>query len=768
MTSDSCIALITIVCLIGSSSSHLNAGNSNRSGHADVPEELFARIIAGLGELWPDEGTIQYEVVESTDLKSVRAQVGIDTPQVVTQKLTSKKEIEICSEYAHIVSEQVRPDGTVISRSELLDQVDGRLSWGSSDATGVYLTKTLSSSYVDQLPTHRAASLIGGTIGSMQEPRLKAFLQRNRDKLELESTTGGTVSLSCIESNGAKWRFEFAGDAGRLFLTAVEQTDPPGQGVFKSHWHKSSDIKYAIDSCGRRHLAGYVNRSRTEYQNRSVLERSVESNCEVVRFEYLPSRDESSMRLRNEPKEGMKVKLVGSDWLHHEWRDGRVVAVTDPDAMKRLENFEFANEGIAWRKWVLIGGSVGLMAGAFWWYRRSSTAAAVLMAVLLGHGVSADESSGVEGTGKLTHAARQSTLARQDERTATDESEALMGWDEPYCGIVSAFAVMKHFGKSAEFRDLITVDYVGSSEGSTGLQIQSALKHHGIESAAFTRTNPSTLLACRGPVILHTRSRTSPLYRHWVAYLGRDGDALRILDPSLGMVTMSAAELQAQWDGLMIVPDASRPARTLFLAATFAEYLPAVGVGVSVIAGMAMWTRSRAAHAARGSYASRVLRQSAILAAAGVLLGVGFASLLPGGVYQSDAAVATIAGLHPGEFLTAAELAEVQLIAGGENSDAVLIDCRFESSFQRGSIPTAIPVPLDATAAFESGQLQGIEKDRTLVLFCQSENCGYDELVARRLIGRGYSDVRLFRGGYAEWQQAQKTPPVVSQSPVVP
>ncbi len=125
----------------------------------------------------------------------------------------------------------------------------------------------------------------------------------------------------------------------------------------------------------------------------------------------------------------------------------------------------------------------------------------------------------------------------------------------------------------------------------------------------------------------------------------------------------------------------------------------------------------------------------------------------PNELNQSPSALSTIAGLHPGHFLKEAQLAEVVLISDSPNakSDTVLIDCRTVSAFRRGTIPTAINLPFDATVAEETSLLEMLSPKTPLILFCQSRNCKYDELVARRLIGRGFENIRLYDGGYQEW-----------------
>jgi rhodanese-related sulfurtransferase len=49
--------------------------------------------------------------------------------------------------------------------------------------------------------------------------------------------------------------------------------------------------------------------------------------------------------------------------------------------------------------------------------------------------------------------------------------------------------------------------------------------------------------------------------------------------------------------------------------------------------------------------------------------------------------------------------------------------------------------------------LNGIEKNKRIVVFCQSSGCGYSDEVAQFLKFNGYSNVVLYRGGYREWSR---------------
>lgn len=78
----------------------------------------------------------------------------------------------------------------------------------------------------------------------------------------------------------------------------------------------------------------------------------------------------------------------------------------------------------------------------------------------------------------------------------------------------------------------------------------------------------------------------------------------------------------------------------------------------------------------------------------------------------------------------------------------VLVDCRSRGEFQSRHLLGARSVsPAEAGAA-------DLPRDRWLVLYCGGEGCGMSLHVARALLGRGYRQVAVLRGGLLAWTQA--------------
>ncbi len=72
--------------------------------------------------------------------------------------------------------------------------------------------------------------------------------------------------------------------------------------------------------------------------------------------------------------------------------------------------------------------------------------------------------------------------------------------------------------------------------------------------------------------------------------------------------------------------------------------------------------------------------------------------------------------------------------------------------FRRGHIPTAVPMP--PASVLQVAHAVAPERTRPIVLYCASVTCQNSHVAAEALTQAGYTDVRVFAGGKAEWQDA--------------
>jgi rhodanese-related sulfurtransferase len=130
------------------------------------------------------------------------------------------------------------------------------------------------------------------------------------------------------------------------------------------------------------------------------------------------------------------------------------------------------------------------------------------------------------------------------------------------------------------------------------------------------------------------------------------------------------------------------------------------------------------------------------------------------------------AGEFRGGFIDRREYAGIRFITLAETEDLfarrtqgaeglLFIDSRGREDFAAGHIPAALSVPLD--------RMQGSKKSdpgskwagtldfpgaQTLVIYCEGGDCQTSISLAKIIHDKGYKDIRIFAGGWAEWSAA--------------
>ena len=101
-------------------------------------------------------------------------------------------------------------------------------------------------------------------------------------------------------------------------------------------------------------------------------------------------------------------------------------------------------------------------------------------------------------------------------------------------------------------------------------------------------------------------------------------------------------------------------------------------------------------------------------------------------------------------FIPKVTAKEVEKVSVG---GAVVIDARQTQDYEAGHIESAINIPVSLCAAGRSSKLAEVEKTSLLVIYCQSKGCPYAEKVAANLIGDGFNNVAIYKGGWIDWKK---------------
>jgi rhodanese-related sulfurtransferase len=334
--------------------------------------------------------------------------------------------------------------------------------------------------------------------------------------------------------------------------------------------------------------------------------------------------------------------------------------------------------------------------------------------------------------------------------TTTQPSGAL--GSSPYCGLYCLYAASKELGSPIPFEDLLKPEYVTSAQGSSLADIESAAHDHKLSTLSFGNGTLAMLRAAKEPVILHI----SPVagaqqYNHFVMLLRCDGDIFSLLDPSGSPLRMvDSTELLASWDRTGVVISRN-PVSAIELFAS--SWLICITWIALVVGGVILcrWTVSRfpSDRVTRPVAANRfVLCQAVIILLITCMFAFGYSCLAATGFLRHPSYVDEVEKSHFGSFLPKIGLSQLdrRIHAG-----AVLIDARFAKDYNAGHIPGAVSVPIDLDPGARAKTLSGIQRDRGIVIYCQSKGCPFSQRMAITMASDGYTNLALLDGGYEEW-----------------
>lgn len=83
---------------------------------------------------------------------------------------------------------------------------------------------------------------------------------------------------------------------------------------------------------------------------------------------------------------------------------------------------------------------------------------------------------------------------------------------------------------------------------------------------------------------------------------------------------------------------------------------------------------------------------------------------------------------------------------------AVLVDARPNPKYKKSTIPSSINIP-DTKFNEYVNQLNGVKKDKEIIVYCGGWSCGKSPKVAGMLMKKGFTNVKLYQAGEPEWKK---------------
>jgi rhodanese-related sulfurtransferase len=130
-------------------------------------------------------------------------------------------------------------------------------------------------------------------------------------------------------------------------------------------------------------------------------------------------------------------------------------------------------------------------------------------------------------------------------------------------------------------------------------------------------------------------------------------------------------------------------------------------------------------------------------------------------VYQTpeqrlDAELTSLVKVPPFQIAPAATLGLAEFRSAVENKSALILDARPSAFFEEGHVPGALNLARDNFAK-DYHRLSGVLKpaeDKPVIVYCSGGACHDSRLVANALLSLGFSNVRVFTGGWEAWSAA--------------
>jgi rhodanese-related sulfurtransferase len=89
-----------------------------------------------------------------------------------------------------------------------------------------------------------------------------------------------------------------------------------------------------------------------------------------------------------------------------------------------------------------------------------------------------------------------------------------------------------------------------------------------------------------------------------------------------------------------------------------------------------------------------------------------------------------------------------------ETRHATFLDARSADEYAAGHIAGSRSLPYYEMDKLQATALEGLPLDAPLVIYCEGVGCELSFFLGRELKAQGYSNLKIFYGGYPEWSNA--------------
>jgi rhodanese-related sulfurtransferase len=343
------------------------------------------------------------------------------------------------------------------------------------------------------------------------------------------------------------------------------------------------------------------------------------------------------------------------------------------------------------------------------------------------------------------------TISASESKEIPSEFTAKRKSSSRYCGIYCLYTVMKLNDLKTNFRELVKPEYIGSRKGSSLAELKKAAEDYGLYAVPVNKLSSRLLKNCSHLVILHVKAElTSDEYNHYELFLGSEDGKAKLFDPPEPVKLVPYHELTPRWNGNGLIVSIKPIDLSVFLNHTRKRFILYVAITIAVILTL-HWVKlliPEKTQNTRIRLMSLSITQSTGFAITALLCGMIYHFVNDTGMLANAKATSAIQQAHAGNFIPKVSERKVHKLL---NDDTIFIDARFSRDYKAGHIEGAISLPVDANDIELQRATSNIAKDARIVTYCQSAGCKFAEKVAIKLIDDGFSNISIYKGGWAEW-----------------
>ena len=350
------------------------------------------------------------------------------------------------------------------------------------------------------------------------------------------------------------------------------------------------------------------------------------------------------------------------------------------------------------------------------------------------------------------------TAAVGDTTHSLDTVAAKSKRQTPHCGLYCLYLLMKAGGQGRAFSDLVRPEYLDAPNGSTLSGLKKAAEDVGLHAEIVRAATTRVLRTYPHSVILHVKgSETSRNYDHYVLLLAVEGSRAWVFDPPGPVQSISFDELASRWDRKGLVLSSQPVKLTGLMWREKARLFLLTGAAILVLlVASRLPKRVPWPEMLPGASAGPALSvvQVGGLVMTSLVIGLVFHSVTQGGFLVYPEGVISTQRAHASDFLPRMGL---ETAKQWHEKGVLFVDARQKRDFEAGHVKGAINIPVDANDTLRRNAVRDVSPGDPMVVYCQSVNCSFADIVAGKLRLDGFFNAAILPGGWMEWTTGIRT-----------